>query len=256
MRQLLDFFELLADAGGREGQDIAWELVEVSMRSPLRATAQAVPIKPGVSAQTIARREKAAVAHSIATLTESGRVPSWMSSETRARARRLFLRNLGGVGRTDILFDPTSPPIVVAQVTARVAVDAIDRQDREDVAQTIDLSRIEAGSIEAEVRDATTYRGRPAIRVAERLSGDDVVCVFSQELAKKVGERNWFDVWANRRVLLIGDLTFNAIGKLVRVDAIDLEDINAAALTYQDIADPSFTAGQSIADHLSSIWRD
>ena len=65
MRQILDFFDLLATAGGKDGNLISWQLVAISMNSPLKATAQAISRVPGVLAEPIARREKAAVRHSL-----------------------------------------------------------------------------------------------------------------------------------------------------------------------------------------------
>jgi len=113
MRQILDFFGLLSAAGGDEASLIAWQLVDISMHSPLRATAEAVPTTPGVIVEPIARREKFALAVSIEALVTKSAIPSWMDRPARDRAKALFARNTNGIGRTDILLEEGVPVLTI-----------------------------------------------------------------------------------------------------------------------------------------------
>jgi hypothetical protein len=58
MRQILDFFALLNAAGGDESALISWQLEEISMKSPLRATAVAVSRQPGIEASLLPDERK------------------------------------------------------------------------------------------------------------------------------------------------------------------------------------------------------
>src|ERR1700730_10720068 len=74
MCQILDFFALLAAAGGEDAYLVSWPLVDVSMKSPLRATAVAISRVPGIEAAPIARTEKLRLARSLDDIIKSHRV--------------------------------------------------------------------------------------------------------------------------------------------------------------------------------------
>jgi len=256
MRQILDFFELLASAGGSDSQSVTWQLVEISMKSPLRATAQAVSKIPGVLAEPIARREKAALARSIHQVVNSEKFPDWMDLRSRESAKSLFERNTNGIGRTDIEFYEGSPPTIISQKTARDAVSHIERFEEEQKVKTEDLSRSEHGSIEAVMMDVTSHYGRPAIRVREWTTGDILVCVFSTELAQASGpQHTWSEAWSNRRLLLTGTLQFRKDGHLAQIRLDAFEVIDGKSLKFEDVAQPGFTGGLSPLDYIESWWE-
>lgn len=257
MRQILDFFQLLEAAGGEEAALIAWQLVEISINSPLHATARAVAKVPGIDVAPIARREKNALAHSIEDMVLHAEVPDWMDDATRARAKSLFARNTNGIGRTDIQFYEDTPLTIIDQRTARAAVTAIDQAEKVRTVPRQDLSRIEMGSVEGDVLVTGPYRGQPAIQIRERLSGSEIWCVFSPELAETAGpQHSWAETWTNRRVFVTGQITFSRDGRIRHVYALGMEDVDPKPLTYKDIADPNFTGGLGVSEYISSLWEE
>jgi hypothetical protein len=257
MRQILDFFELLSAAGGDEGSFIDWQLVEVAMRSPLSATAEAISKEPGVPAEPIARREKVTLASSIEDMVLRSAVPTWMNEHARETAKALFARNMNGIGRTDIQFERDAPLTIIDQRQARVAISAIERFEKELLSLQEDLTRIEMGSVEGNVLWTGSYRGNPAIQVRERMTGADVWCVFVTELAEKIGPRySWATTWTNRHVLVTGQIIYSRDGNIRNVYASYIEDIDARPITYKDIADPNFTGGLGASKYIESLWEE
>lgn len=254
MRQILDFFDLLSAAGGKEGKVVSWRLIAVSMASPLSATAQAFSDAPGILAETVARREKDQLSHSFREITEQGDVPEWMDDATRAKARAFFNRNLNGIGRTDIKFDEESPLTVIVERSARMAISAFERSDAE---AEDDLSRWEIGSVEGNIIRLDTYHGQPAIRLQERLHGWQFPCVLSPSLADNIGhQHDWAEVWTGRRIQVSGEILFRAAGHIGRMYANDIKPIDERRLTYADISDPNFTNGLSARDYLNQLWEE
>jgi hypothetical protein len=193
---------------------------------------------------------------------ENGHVPDWMGSATLAKAKSFFERNLNGVGRTDVKFDEKAPLVIVTESRARTAISALARTDEHEETripelESEDLSRLEIGSLEGDVIGLTTYYGRPAILLRERLSGRDLPCVLSTTLAEQIGhEHDWAEVWTNRRVQMSGELAFDRRGHVRRINAISITSIDSRPLTYSDIADPNFTNGLSIEAYLRQLWED
>lgn len=256
MRQILDFFALLAAAGGEQTSLIDWQLVEVTMRSPLRATAQAVPNLPGIAAEPIARREKIALASSIAAMVRSEPIPDWMDEPTRERARALFARNMNGIGRMAIQFEDDAPLTIIDQNRARIAVETIDSERRVYLPEE-DRSRIEMGSVEGDVLLTGPYRGQPAIQLRERLSGADVWCIFTPEVAESIGpNHSWAETWRNRRVLVSGAINYGRDGLIRRVNVSSLRDIDPRPLSYGEVADPNFTGGLAASEYIESLWEE
>jgi hypothetical protein len=172
-RQILDFFEMLSAGIGEEGKLVSWRLVEVSMDSPLSITAEPFSDMPGIVADEIARREKASLANWIGEAVTRGRVPEWLPQPVRRRAQSFFERNTTRIGRTVIKLDDEHPPIVVVERTARAAISALAAAPAQEPAP--DLTRTEVGSIEGYVLEVTTYRGRLAVRIKERITDVEVV---------------------------------------------------------------------------------
>lgn len=256
LQQVLDFFDLLMSAQGTDdGNAVAWHLADISMHSPLTATGEPHAVRPGVPVEMIARRGKDSVKSALQRLTAGDLPPSWMSHEARAKARNLLKRNTNGVGRTDINFDDESPVEIIVEKTARVGLLALEKADLEEQVAQLDLSRKENGSVEGELIEATTYRGAPAVRIRERLTKGDVACTLSRELADRVGHlHNWQEVWAGKRVLVIGEITYNKNGEIGHILATDIENIDPIPLRFEDFANPRFTGGRTIDDHLAELW--
>jgi hypothetical protein len=255
-RQILDFFEMLSAGVGEEGKLVSWRLVQVSMESPLSITAESFSDVPGIVAEEIARREKAFLSSWVQSATKSGRVPEGLPQPVRRRAQSFFERNTTRIGRTAIKLDDQAPPIIIDERTARAAISALESQPPDEEALP-DLTRTEVGSIEGYVLEAITYYGRPAVRIRERITGAEVVCVFSDDLAERIGsEHDWRDVWHGRRVLVLGEISYRQDGVIIRVRATDMINVDAQPLSYADVADPNFTGGLSPADYIRTLWEE
>lgn len=254
-RQILDFFEMLSGGVGEEGKLVSWRLVKVSMDSPLSITAEPFSDVPGIVANEIARREKATLANWIEEATTRGRVPEGLPPYVRRRAQSFFERNTTRIGRTVIELDDQTPPVVIVERVARTGISALAEAAAEEAPP--DLTRTEIGSIEGYVLEATTFYGRPAVRIRERIMGAEVLCVFSNDLAEHVGsEHHWSDVWQGRRVLVTGEISYRQDGSIARLMATDVINIDARPLSYEDVADPNFTGGLGRADYVRTLWEE
>lgn len=256
MRQVSDFFEVLETSGGEDVSTIVtWELVSARKESPFQVTARAISKVPGFPAEPIARREKIALKSSFNEIM-SGHIPDSMGPKATETFKRMFARTLNGIGRTDILLDPQDAPIIIVERSARTAISAFEATDRVQLVE-VDHSRIEMGSVDGDVLLTGPYRGQPAIQVRERLTGQELWCVFSPELAQTVGPvHNWSETWANRRLLLTGQITYGKDGRIRLVYAYAAADIDPKPLRYADIADPNFTGGLSASEYVKSLWEE
>ena len=250
LRQVIDFFDLLSAAQGENGQVVSWRLVSMSKNSPLVATAEPFSDVPGVDIGPIAHRARVAVQSALEEITSEAGVPSWMDAPARDKVRAILSRNTNGIGRTDIKMDNKSPVIMIVPRLANRGLATLVRAEAEIAAREPDLSRSEFGSVEGNVADATTYRRQPALRLRERISGSEVLCVLSDELAKKAGAHKWQEVWEGARVIVWGEVQFNRKGTIISIRADDIIEVAPRDLTYADIADPNFTAGLEPVEYL------
>ena len=181
-----------------------------------------------------------------------------MSRPVLKRVRLFFEQNIRRIGWTDIRFDEQSPPLVIQERTALGAASALEAATADETSPpSLDLTRTEIGSIEGYVIQTATFYGRPAVRIRERITGAEVICLLSNELAERIGpQNNWSEVWQGRRVLVSGEISYRQDGTIDRIRASDMLTIDARQLDYADIADPNFTGGLSPADYLKAIWEE
>lgn len=165
-------------------------------------------------------------------------------------------RHSRGISRTDVLLEESAPPVIITPQNAFVAETALAKEPMEPP-RLRNLARTEFGSIEGQVTDTTTFYGHPAVRIRERISGADVLCVLSATLAERVGvERNWSDVWRGRRVLVSGEISYRADGLIARIQATDMLPVDHKPLDYSDIADPNFTGGLGPTEYIKTLWEE
>lgn len=111
MHQVLDVIEALEKAetaGGGERQ-IVWRLTEAHTNSPpFTVTAEAFPVDPVVSINLEASRVVSMFGSSVRGLLD-GSEPVPISHEMAQPLKRALLRNLNGVGRTEIVIDDEEP---------------------------------------------------------------------------------------------------------------------------------------------------
>jgi hypothetical protein len=256
MRQVLDVIETLErleEADGGEKR-IVWRLVKAHTNSPpLTVVAQAYGTDPAVSVALEADRVTNRYSVSMAELL-SGSAPDWIDEDIAAPIKRILKRNLNGVGLTEIRVDDQSP-ISVVPATARVAMLAIERGELEEQAEIADLRRTEYGSIECEVHGLTKWHDRRALVVTERLSGRDVRCVLTDELADELAvERKWAEAWNSGRVRISGALHYDAKGDLKRIDAYGVEPLPWTDVPLSALRDIDVLQGRTVAEHIRRVW--
>jgi len=175
--QFLDAFEFLGAAIADEsgGETVRWRLVTMSKNSPATATGEAYSTDPAVAVAPLVYRGKKRFAEGMAALSE-GVVMPWVAEQT-GLAKSLLIRNLNGVGRTVFDLDGDAPRTILVEKSARAGLASIEQFEAAQDSASVDKSRSERGTIDANVAEAKTYHGQPALYVRERLSGKVVPCV-------------------------------------------------------------------------------
>jgi hypothetical protein len=255
LRQVLDTIDALemVEAETDSGRKIVWRLAEAHTNSPpFTVVAVASPRDSQVSVEIEAGRVAGAYAQALNELM-AGRKPDWMAKEVADPLKRVFKRNLNGVGFTEIEVNGL-PPTTIAPNTARVAVNVLEQAD---IAEREDLRRTEYGSIEGEVVGLAKIGGSPAIVVLERLSAIRVPCVLSDDLEEDVGPHHqWSEVWQGKYVRISGALHYDSKGALKRVNATSYQDVVWADIPVSALRGIDILDGRTIREHLDEIWGE
>jgi hypothetical protein len=255
LHQLLDAFDFLSAAIAHEsgGETVRWRLVGLTKNSPATATAEAYSIDSSIEVAPLVHRGKKRFSSGLSELS-NGHVSSWMATNSHL-AKALFKRNLNGVGRTTFDLEDDMPVTVVIEKTARQGLRSIDRFENDKKAELVDLSRSERGSIEANVAEAKTYNGRPALYVKERLSGKTVPCVLTEEAASEAGPtHSWHDTWSGKRVRVKGQIFYDKTGAISRISASKITDVNPADVDLNAIRKLKILTSENPTKHLDEYW--
>lgn len=260
MRQVLDAFELLSRAEARrEGGDqiIIWTLHRASTNTPLTVEGLAVPADPSMPVDNLAAVVKHSYIDGIEKLIRGEERASWIDDDAEKIARRLFMRNMNGVGRTDIYGPKERPPLIINHRLASHATRYLDRLATERAAKVDDLTRTEHGSLEGNVISLTTHYGKPAFMLRTRLSGEEVKCVLTDNAAEEIGgERNWREVWKADRLLVTGAIWFDQQGKVVRINADYVTPIRPRSLSAKEIQTYEFGDTLNPSAYISGMWGE
>lgn len=257
MQQVLDFIDMLRAADlSQGGEKIVWRLERAQTNSPLEVTAFATGPDPSVSVAYQARQTAERLSKAIATLEYGGLVPDWMDDQATRTAERFFKRNMNGIGRTDIWINDDEPTIIVHS-SAKVAALSIERSRIEDQLEQPDWTRSEMGSVEGEVLSTTSIHTKPAIVIKERLSGQKINCILSDELAEKIGpNHSWDETWEQRRFLISGELHFGSEGALKKVDALSMVEIRPTPVDLDKLRDLEIGTGNTPNAMHERLWGD
>ena len=159
MQQVLDAFELLSKSQlGRTGEPkskVIWRLEKASTNSPLTIEASASSYDPAINLDVEARQAKIAFFEGVNGLLAAKKKPDWMDKDAETTVRRLFARNLNGIGRTDFVFEEGAAPVIVDHRTAARAVNFLERLAAEEAAKIV-LTRLSAAN--------TTREALPVLR--------------------------------------------------------------------------------------------
>jgi hypothetical protein len=254
-RQVLDALRLFEQAERSLGNPHAafvWRLEKASTESPFRVVAVADPIDPAIDVTPQVARTKALVASGVRNLVARAEPPSWLPREAVPVVREIFSRNLNGIASTEIDFEaPAIDPLAIDRNQARAglrAVEAIHPMDASDIPE-----RTAYGEIEGLLLAAGRYRIRPALQIRTYLYGF-VWCVLSDRLIAKYGsEVKLAEVWQDKTIGVYGQLHFLRGGRLGRIDAEDVRQIEVSPIDLDAILDPDFTTGLDPLEYLDKL---
>lgn len=258
LQQVLDLVELVerADAAGSDDVEIVWRLKSATTNSPITFQLEGTSSDPSVSVALRAASAKQAFEEGMNGLLRQGRRAEWMGIPALKAAKRVFNRNVNGIGRTDIRLDdaPEGAVIMIIPQIAHQGALVIERAILDEEQEAPNLSRTEYGSVEGDIISATTYYSRPALVLKERLSNGKVTCVLESGSADHIGpNHSWTEVWNGRRVLVGGALRYNAEGRIERIDAETLEVIEGRNITLDEIRALDVTGGMDPVSYLNMI---
>ena len=256
MRQILDLVEVLEKTEAANGgpRQIVWRLTEAHTNSPpFTVTAEAFAVNPIVSVGLEASRLTEMFGSGVQNLLD-GKVADWIDHGIATPLRRVFQRNLNGVGRTKIAMSETEIFDIVPS-NAKVAFSVLEQLDAIAEMAVIDYSRTEYGSVEVEIVGIIRWNDKPALQAVERLSRDKLPCILSEELEKQLGAHKWDEVWEGRRLLVSGALHYARDGALKRINAETAEEMPWTNVSLSDLAGIDLLQGLSVAEHLH-LMRD
>jgi hypothetical protein len=251
MRQVLETFEVVSRADPSSAEAIEWRLVSASTNSPLTIVAEAAPRSLGVDTERVARRQKAQFRAAISDL-RAGRNPSqWRSQDDRRRAKTWLNRAKRLIAETVIdMGDPSEPTIsVTAQdaVTAEAVLDLPPRSGK---------PKHQIGSIEGFLTSIETHYHKPAIRIRDRKTGADVLCIVPEEFRAHIaGSTGTEDVWHERRVIVRGRMRYGDGGELQEIEAAKVVPLPLRKVDVSEMQDGDFTGGVP-AEYFVDQLRD
>lgn len=252
MRQVLDIFDLLtANSGGDQG--VQWRLASASTNSPFYAEGEAVSFEPTVDITVVARAQKLLVAEGLKEIAR-GHIPENWDDERLKIAKRLYQRNMNGIGVTDIDFHQNGK----IEVTPKFAKEAVAVLAVTPALGLFDFphAKEEIGSIEGVFSQLSTYRNRPAIGVTDTRTKNLIWCVLSDDLQAKFADKADFqDFWQHRRVRVRGRIRYNVNRSVLYALANDITRIETKAIPLTAIHDEAFTSGLSSSEYLDR-FRD
>lgn len=257
MQQVLDYMDMLRAADlSKPSEKIIWRLESASTNSPLEVTAFATGYDPSIAIGLQARQSAERVSNSIETLEKGGSIPDWMDDTTVHTAERFLKRNMNGIGRTDIAIND-APPKTIVHGTAKVALLTIEKSRIQNQLEKPDWTRTEFGAVEGEIIAATSHYSKPAIIIRERLSGDKIHCILSDELASIVGpSHKWQEAWEQRRFTINGELHYNEAGNLTKINALSLDEIQFHNVNLNKIRKLDLIESISVDELDERLWKD
>ena len=255
-QHVLELFDLVSESDPGRDEDIVWRLVSVSMNSPLTVTAEAVAARPnmaGIDVDKIARDQKKEFSKNYAAL-RSGKVPSaWQSGHRRRVAKSIMARNHNGIGRTNINFElpeEEAAPVVLTPDDAEIAARTLDTESYIGLGKAKD----QIGSVEGRLIEVTTHYGKPAIRLRERRSNADIICIVPEEFRHQIADKASIeDVWSGRRVVVRGVISYNEDHTISRITASHIRAVDAESIPVARIQDKTFTAGMTVTEYLEKL---
>ena len=258
LHQVLDFVEFLQQLEDPVDRNrrISWNLTKEHTNSPpLTVHAKAFSNEANKSIDT-KLKQVFHCANDVVNTVAKGRTPVGLQAGSAGALRRMLDRNVRSIGQIEIRIDD-GKPISILPATAKAVSRALDQANAEAPDEGGDLSRTEFGSIEGEVCSLSKWRSRPALKVVERLSGTEVVCVLNDDLAHEMGQNhNWSEVWQGRNMTFRGAFSYRADGSILRAEVESAREIQWSDVKLESLEDIDILEGRSVQEHLRRLWGE
>lgn len=251
MQQVIDYFDLLTEHGQ---SNIVWNLVFASTNSPFTAEATPVDLRTKAPAFGQVRDYVAVVERGLVRLQEGLTLDEEFPSEKREVAKRIFKRNLNGIGRTVIDFGESNF-LEISPRQAERSLAAMNGEDDEEYDYLFGtFSRKEFGSIEGRIVDLSTDYEEPSIKLKEHRSGREIQCRISNDARDEIeNSLTAGDVWTHRRARVRGMINYDPNGKIVRVYDGRIAFIETKDSKISDLRDPGFTGGLPAYEYIDKL---
>jgi ribosomal protein L19 len=212
-----------------------------------------VALDPGLTPEALAAHAYQATREldeGFAALGQGKIISAWSEGNKSETLKRILKRNLNGIGRTDIRIEEKKDSEIITPAKAEIGLRALEATIGL-VEPENDRSRVEIGSIEGTYLQIGHYYAHPAIKIRERKSGTEIWCRISEENLERFSERiKAVDVWRHKRVRARGRIYFDSNGRVLRVEAADVQVIAIPHVTVDEVRDREFTGGLSVSEYL------
>ena len=257
MRQVMDYFDLLTD---QRSKNVVWRLVSASMNSPL--TVEGIPfnLETNAPAHGQVMDHVSKVERGMICLREGKNLDADFPAEKIPVTREIFRRNLNGIGRTRFDFG-NETRVDIHRELARQFLNVLE--DKDDGYKKLFSSRKREafGSIDGKIVSLNTNRDRPSIGIQEHNSGQEINCLISDDARIEIEKSlTAGDAWKHRRVRVRGIISYDANGKIVRLQngRLPIRDgqiqfIEPKEVTIGDLHDPDFTGGLPAREYLEKL---
>lgn len=248
----LQLFEQAERSLGDPHAAFVWRLEKASTNSPFTIIAVAEAVDPAIDIASQVIRVKSAVSDGFRNLIAHADPPSWLERGSVPLVKELFARNLNGIALTEIDFEvPSIETLTIDRIQAHAglrAVEAINPLDAIDIPE-----RRALGEIEGQFLAAGLYQRRPAIQIRTDLYGF-VWCVLNKGLIDRWGgEHRLAEIWEGKTIGVYGELHYLSGGRLNRIDANDIREIDIPPFNLDAILDSDFTAGFDPVEYLEKL---
>jgi len=243
MSQVLDCFRLL-----KEGDSISWKVVFAKMQSPFQITCEPYSdVLPVFDVDIMASLAKEKFESRIISLLE-GELPSaWSTGETLTCAKSILKRSQNGIGRFDIDFNDELPPI---SIVPPMAINAL----RKICIEKESWARDELGSIDGVIVDIGFNYSKPAFRIKDRLTKEEIWCLVPPEMVDYIsGTTEPKDVWHGQRVIVDGVIKYDKDGHVARIVVNEITKVKKSGVMLTDIIDKNFTDGISPVEYINIL---
>jgi len=250
MNQVRDAFVLLQ--ASTEGDDsVIWRLISATTRSPLTVVGEATSRDPKVPfelVEAVARAQKRAFTDNLQAVRHGKRPIAWESGRASTAMTEMLRRTLNGIGSVSVELEAGRSVII----DTSVAISALEQLEKKSTFVPGFRKHIERGAVEGTLSQIfRSHNTQPAIKVRERGTGLDVVCIVSPDVKDRIErEIGPADVWEKHRITVYGMLQYGDDGRVTRINADDVKVVIAPKIMLDEIIDPDFTGGVDSVEYL------